>query len=268
MIEDAIATEGNIPPEETGVYFRIIWRHGMSDSELREYEKFVYRLSQESPIESRYPEWVLQELDQRWMTGFPSLQESGYYKVNTRYVRNLINKLGENKGRELERLADYCLSCIPGFRTKRRQLTYSTDHDIVCSVDGSALDFRDEFGRYFVCECKDWNRTADFSSFAKFCRVLDSVRARFGILFSKNGISGEGGFIVDEKENSSELNQDKNGREPVNAKREQLKVYHDRNIIIIVIDKEDFHKIEKGENLITLLRQKYEIVRLDLKDQN
>jgi hypothetical protein len=54
---------------------------------------------------------------------------------------------------------------------------------------GMDVDFRSELGRYFVCECKDWKGPADFASMAKFCRVLDSTKSRFGILFSKNGIS-------------------------------------------------------------------------------
>ena len=73
----------------------------------------------------------------------------------------------------------------------RYQQTPSTDHDVVCSMEGFEVDFRSEFGRYFVCECKDWKDPADFTTIAKFCRLLDSFKARFGILFSKRGISGE-----------------------------------------------------------------------------
>ena len=125
-----------------------------------------------------------------------------------------------------------------------RQRTPSTDYDIVCSMDGFEIDFRSELGRYFICECKDWDKPADFSAMAKFARVVESTKLRFGILFSKMGISGE--------------NQTKN------AEREQLKVFHDHGTIIAVIDIKDLEKVANGRNFIDLLRTKYERVCLDL----
>jgi hypothetical protein len=79
----------------------------------------------------------------------------------------------------------------------------------------------------------------------KFCRVLDSVKAKFGVIFSTTGHSGEG--------------------EAENADREILKVYQDRGIVIVVIDREDLQRVAQGTNLISLLREKYEVVRLDLR---
>jgi hypothetical protein len=111
-------------------------------------------------------------------------------------------------------------------------------------MEGLEVDFRSEFGRYFVCECKDWERAADFTTMAKFCRVLDSVKSRFGILFSKEGISGI--------------------KETTNAAREQLKVFQDRGMVIVVVDMDDLNKVANGNNFINMLRTKYESVRLDL----
>ena len=122
----------------------------------------------------------------------------------------------------------------------------STDYDIVCSMEGFDVDFRSELGRYFVCECKDWNKPADFTAMAKFCRVLDSVKSKFGIMFSREGISGAGHTRY--------------------AEREQLKVFQDRGMVIIVIDEEDLRKVAGGTNFAKILRKKYERVRLDLMD--
>jgi hypothetical protein len=133
---------------------------------------------------------------------------------------------------------------MAGCRTKRRLPSGSTDYDLVCSVEGLEVDFRSELGRYFVCECKDWGASADFTAFAKFCRVLDSTKSRFGILFSKNGISGAGRTAF--------------------AEREQLKVFQDRGIVIVVIDEKDLARVASGENFIQLLRGRYEAIRLDL----
>jgi hypothetical protein len=100
-------------------------------------------------------------------------------------------------------------------------------------MEGFDVDFRSELGRYFVCECKDWDKPADFTTMAKFCRMLDSTKARFGILFSREGISGAG--------------------KSTNAERGQLKVFQDRGIVIVVIDFADLKAAASGASLIRLL---------------
>jgi hypothetical protein len=70
------------------------------------------------------------------------------------------------------------------------------------------------------------------------------VKSRFGILFSRKGISGEG------------TRRD--------AALEQLKVFQDRGIVIVVVDQKDLERVGQGANFISLLRSKYERVRLDL----
>lgn len=244
LIEDAIRGKGSISAETGGVYFRLVWRHGLAESELQRYAKLSYELALNGRFDSLFPEWVLQKLDKNWMTEFPTSLEAASYSANPRYVKYLIDKLGDGSGKVLEELADYVLSSMPGCRTVRGSKTPSTQYDIVCSVEGSEVDFRSELGRYFVCECKDWNSAANFDTLAKFCRVLDSVKSRFGILFSRKGISGKG------KARYAEL--------------EQLKVFQDRGIVIVVIDQEDLERVAQGGNFINLLREKYQKVRLNL----
>lgn len=242
--DDSISLKGDVSPGGTGVYFRMVWGRGVPDSEMRRYAKRIFELYSEHPKDCFYPEWILQELDKDWMTEIPSPSESGIYIANTRYISHLLTNLGDKTGKTLERLAEYILSCMPGCRTKMRQRTPSTDYDIVCSMDGFEIDFRSVFGRYFVCECKDWDNPADFTTMAKFARVVESTKLNFGILFSKMGISGED--------------------QTKKAEREQLKVFHDHGTIIPVIDLKDLEKIAIGRNLIDVLRSKYERVCLDL----
>lgn len=247
LIEDAIREEGKILSEAGGVYFRLVWKHGLSDSELQRYAKEAYSIYLKHPKESFFPEWILQDLDKNWMTEFPILQEAAVYSANSLYIKHLIDQLGDRSGTILERLADYLLLCIPGCRTARRRRSPSSDYDIVCSVEGLEVDFRSELGRYFVCECKDWQSPADFTAMAKFCRILDSTKSSFGILFSKNGISGSG--------------------KAIDADREQLKVFQDRGMVIVVVDQSDLGHVARGSSFINLLREKYERVRLDLVNQ-
>jgi hypothetical protein len=244
LVEDAIAGEGHVDPEKTGSYFRLVWCTGMADSQVRRYAQKISAFAKDNGTAAFYPERVLQELDKLWMTEFPTARESLLYPVNRRYVADLLSQTGEGTGKTLEVLAEYLLAVMPGCRTHRRKLSPSTDYDIVCSVDGMEQDFRSELGRYFVCECKDWKGPTDFSAFAKFARVLDSTKSQFGILFSQEGITGEGTTR--------------------NASREQLKLFQDRGIVIVVVSRKDIEAVINGVNFISLLREKYETVRLDL----
>jgi hypothetical protein len=193
-----------------------------------------------------FPEALLQRVDDDWLTILPSAAEAFLYFASEGYVRWLLGQLGDSGGEALEFLAEYLMSCMPGCRTARHQKTASTDHDVVCSMEGFEVAFRSEFGRCFVCECKDWKAPADFTTMAKFCRVLDSFKARFGILFSKTGISGENRTVY--------------------AAREQLKVFQDRGIVVVVLNRQDLEKVATGRNLIPLLRKRYEAVRLDIHE--
>lgn len=242
LIEDALTSKGAVDPAQTGSYFRYVWYHGLSDAQFRQYAREIAEFGKKRPLDARYPERVLQELDNLWMTAFPTASEALLYPANRRYVAELLRQTSDGTGQVLEVLAEYLLAVMPGCRTYRRQQTYSTDHDIVCALDGTELDFRSELGRYFVCEAKDWGRPADVTAFAKFARILDSTKSRFGILFSRKGITGE------------DRTRD--------AAREQLKL--DRGIVIVVVDLDDIKAVIAGYNFITLLREKYERVRLDL----
>lgn len=244
LIEDGITKGGPIDPTKTGSYFRALWQYGLSHDQIMEYSEKAYGIYTKHAKESCYPEYVLQSLDQNWNVEIPSPNESTYYVSNKSYINYLTSKSGESQGKALEILASYIISCIPGCRTYLRVKSISSEYDVVCSLQTPNVDFRSELGRYFVVECKDWTEPLGFTQFAKFCRVLDSLKITFGILFSKNGISGSG------KNKYSE--------------REQLKVFQDRGMVIIVIDKKDIKKIEEGQNFIAILREKYEQIRLDL----
>jgi hypothetical protein len=247
LVEDALREHGTVTPETTGTYFRLVWGHGVSHSEVGRFAAAFARLAQESPEYALYPEALLQDVDDAWLTEFPSARKASHYRLNPAYATYLLGLLGTSQGVALERLAEYLMSCMPGCRTKRRQRSYSTDYDIVCSVEGFEVDFRSEPGRYFVCECKGWQSAVDEGAMAKFCRVLDSTKARFGIIFSRHGLSGTGQTAF--------------------AEREQLKVFQDRGIVIVAVTQDDLESAVHGANLISLLRHKYESVRLDLRSQ-
>jgi len=185
------------------------------------------------------------ELDDEWQSEIPSIQESGMFRCSGPFVKRLLDRLGTDQGKSLEHLAHYLVSTIPGCRSYLRRRSRSTDYDVVGLFEGPAFDFRSELGRLFVCECKDWSKPADFTAIAKFCRVLDSVKSRFGIFFSRDGISGS--------------------RNDNDAERERFKIFLDRGIVIVVLTKNELERVAEGANFVSMLRIKYEQIRLDLR---
>jgi hypothetical protein len=197
-----------IEPEFTGVYFQLVWRRGTGDAVLRRYAAEAYRLETEHSAEGRYPEWVLQNLDQDWLTELPTPAEANAYIANTHYAKNLLSRIGSTEGAALEELAEHIMVCMPGSRTSERRRSPSTDYDIVRPMEGFDVDFRSEPGRYLCANARIWNKAAEFTTMAKFYRVLDPVKSKFGILFAKEGIAGAGDARY--------------------AESEQLKVFQDR----------------------------------------
>ena len=92
-IEDAIFHQG-IVPRNAGVYFRLVWKYGMSQADLERYSSAAAQIDKEHPDESRYPEWILQRLDQDWITEFPSAREAARFEVSRNYVNFLVASLG------------------------------------------------------------------------------------------------------------------------------------------------------------------------------
>lgn len=248
LVEDSIRDHSeskNLNIDGGGIYFRLKHLYGMSHSDILKYSiQYFDNFDASNPI-TLFPDYLLLQTDREWATEYPSSAEFTFYLINSEYLAFLKTKLSDGTGTALEHIAEHIMFSMPGCRTERRvqQFKNTTDYDIICSIDGPISDFRSELGRYIICECKDWSSPVDFSTISKFSRILISTKTKFGVLFSKKGITGAG----TEKY----------------ASREHKKVFQDSNIIIAVIDELDIDEIINGKNLIGLLRTKYEYVRLD-----
>jgi hypothetical protein len=133
LVEDGSSGIGEVT-FETGAYPRLVWNGLLSEAEFRRYAQEAYSFSQSSRKEAFYPEWVLQKLDQRWITQVPAPQEAAVFAANLRYLDRLIRYLSDGTGSTLEALATYLLSCMPGCHAESRKRTPSSDLDVVCSV--------------------------------------------------------------------------------------------------------------------------------------
>jgi hypothetical protein len=238
LCEDAVRGQGTVPLEG-GAYFQLMWLRGMRETELNDYAIRTFKIYQQDPEIGKYPEALLPHLGDGWISEAPSPAEAFHYVIGSHYAKFLLDKADNGKDTALEDLAEYLISCIAGCRCSKCRKSISTEYDLVCAIEGIPTDFRSEWGRYIVCECKNSKHEIDFSDFAKFCRVLDSVKAKVGIIISRCGIAES-------------------------AEREQQKIFQDRGIIIVALDRDDLKAIVKGHNLIALLRERYEMTRLDL----
>lgn len=243
LCEDVIRENGRISASNSGVYFRLAW-DDMTENYLNSLSDKIINIYNENMKLGQYPEFILQRLsDTAWYL-VPNTIEANHYSINYEYLGHLIGEVERDKsGIYLELLTDYIFGSMPGCRSRMRFKTRSTDLDVVCSMDGFEIDFKSEFGRYFICECKSWRKKVNFSAMAKFCRVLDSVKMKFGIMMSKTGITGV--------------------KRTTDSAREQLKIFQDRGIIIIDVSLGDLNSIANGMTLQSILKEKYEKIRLD-----
>jgi hypothetical protein len=274
LCDESRNTGGKLTVEQTS-YSLMLGMHNMTEAEILRYSESAFEIQQSLPENLRnFPEAVITKLDQNWKTGVPSVSEYGIYYSNGVLIRHVLDEISrvstrlaairkskkdgtyvEENGDEglhttlqgdlLEFLGRYVMACMPGTRintTKIRQSGTNTDYDIVCSLDGFQVDFRTELGRYFIGECKAWADPVNFDVIAKFSRVLDSVRSKFGIIFSMSGLTGEGKLE--------------------NAESEQLAIYRDRGMVIVSVNENDLLEISNGTNFINMIREKYDDIRL------
>ena len=76
LCEDAIQGGGIVPAATSGVYFRLVWRHGLADNELQRYAKELFDLACATPDRAFFPEALLQDIDDSWATELPSPNEA------------------------------------------------------------------------------------------------------------------------------------------------------------------------------------------------
>jgi hypothetical protein len=103
----------------------------------------------------------------------------------------------------------------------------------------------DVLGRYFLVECKNWKGTVGTHEIAYFANRIRYGRAQFGVLFAREGISG------DPAEDS-----DENGRFMVH------RVFHQDGIVVAVVTAQDLERVYSGvESTLAMLLRKHDEVR-------
>lgn len=245
LCEDAIESKGTIVPSEVGTYHKLVIGYGFTPKWFHDLALEIYE-AYKGDRYNVFPEHMLVGVNSAVRVFQPVGYEFQIVAQSPHYLTQLIEDLGGggSNGKAMERIASYLLSTIPGFHVTERIPSNSTDYDVLAEVPMEASRLYPYTGDVIVCECKDTQDATGFTSIAKLCRVLDSVKARAGIVFSRNGVSGV--------------------RNTLDAHREIVKVYQDRGILIVVVDVNDLRAIAGGESFYSVIVEKFRRLRLDL----
>lgn len=251
LVEDAIREHGIITPGKGGIYHRFCWEEGYSDEYFRKLSKKSYSIYDSNKEMGIFPEYILLQLGIDYLKCSATIHEADNYEVNKIFSEYLLKKLGEKgvdkTGKLLEIFASYILGCIPGFQVEERKKTKEYHFDGFLRTRGNYLDFRSDLGFYILVECKNWDKPIGVEEIGYFAHKLSVHDCSAGIIFSKFGTTGE-----------------RSDKDTLYGVRTILKSYHHLGKIIMILKFDDFEKAAKGENLIRILRDKYEEVRFDL----
>lgn len=181
----------------------------------------------------------------------PRLVDYQSYHPHISYLKSIYDKAKRSSDPRLwEQFAAFLLSSIDGFEpiTNLRAGVGSYEFDTIIRNCTRNEVFVSSLGDYIGVECKYLKkRKVDVEALNHFASKLKYHDMRCGIIFSKTPISGYG--------------DDKGERY---GKLVQAKIFNRNNIVIFDISENDVKRILKGTNLIELIIEKYEIVRLAL----
>jgi Restriction endonuclease len=179
----------------------------------------------------------------------PSIQASSGATTGT--LVDLIEAVesattNDEKGKALESLAKFLFDSVPSLHCKYRNLrTRSSEIDLVIEYSRSnmAIPLFDELGRYCLVECKNWSKPVGVGSVRDFMGKLDKCKIKFGIIFSRNGVTG-----VDSG---------------VDALREIQSRYDRDGVYVLVFSLEELKDISNSTNFCDALDSKADGLRFD-----
>jgi hypothetical protein len=173
---------------------------------------------------------------------FPVSQ--GYF--NALYKQANDSNGARSKGVSLEDLALYLLmllpGCVPHKNVLAEQRMFESDV-LIHNLSPASTVITDLFGRHFLIECKNRKEKADSAIIGYFLYRMKLTHTRFGIIFSKSGITG--------------------GKNHEAAHELTRRAFHEDHLICVLISNEDLEKFGRGTeiNFWWLLLEKIEALR-------
>src|SRR5690606_9599447 len=165
-----------------------------------------------------------------YILGQPSLRVE--FPLSEPYYEILLDEFvtAESEGKNqkelkesFERLASYLFmlipGCVPRKNVKDENQTHETDI-VVRNLNPNGNLIAEVFGRYFVAECKNWKvEKVGSPEVGYFLQKMKLMHAKFGVLFARNGITG-----------------DKNNKEEETAARQLIRrSFHEDKTLCVVL---------------------------------
>lgn len=192
---------------------------------------------------SRFSEDVILELvlqNPHFSSLLARTTEYAEFSTNPTYLESLFGEVksaNDNhiKGKSLEHLVASLVTLIPGWipnpNLVKGNKVFETDI-LVSDLSHNSNVNADLFGRNFIVECKNYrNQRVGSSHVGYFLYRARLTHVNFAILFSMNGITGDG-------KNHKDQRQDR-----IAASGLIQMAYHEDDILCIVITEQDIHKI-------------------------
>lgn len=160
----------------------------------------------------------------------------------------------QQRGKVLEDLAFCMLFNDNLFECKRNCRTSTNEIDIlvlwsICAKLSDLNKTFDYMGESFLCECKNYDKKISVTFVGKFYSLMKMSGAKFGVMFSVNGISGRGKWDA--------------------GKGLIKKIALKDNVYIIDFNKNDFNKVLSGNsNFFSIINDKYEELKNDVNFSN
>jgi len=242
-IEDIINGSPNAPAGQT------LKLAGISESDLelifKEAQDHIL-LHADSPI--LFPEEIYQKI--QYQIEYGSIGELSKQSVFTNpvYLKELWDRVEQSaetddnafKRRTLESLAQYLFSSIEGMYSKPSQIAGPYELDgIITNI--SNHPFLSRLDTYIPIECKNWKEPIGSPEITQFIGKLNLFQCNNGILLSKNGIK---------EKTVNELRKDA-------ARR--------NGIYVFVFSERDIKSILNGNDIISLLIEKFEELKFSIK---
>lgn len=186
-----------------------------------------------------FPEEVIRRFAQREVTGAQVLAQAASFRgfpLSRAYFQVLLNlvhsaEAAKEKGDALENLAFYLLALLPGCVPRCNLLDedQASEADIVVRNLNQVANLTAEIlGRHFLVECKNWEKPVGSPDVGYFLYRMRLTHAKFGIIFSKGGISG--------------------GEDEKFARALIRRAFHEDGSVCVVVDNEDLINLAQGKN--------------------
>jgi hypothetical protein len=174
-----------------------------------------------------------------------------HYEVDLKKLEDTIEAMDnaetdQERGDAFEEFAGLLMEAIPFLRVRQRKLrTRTSELDLLVEYTGAdKKTIFDKVSDDFLIECKNWSKSVGSDAVGKFVRKLNKLDVDFGIMFARNGITGD--------KNSDGLGEIRDA-------------FFDSSKIILVVDNQVIDRLLNGESFYQILDELYYDRRFDRK---